>query len=263
MLSLARVAMIYIATRRKNSHRHAGFVHSRLYVLTVLAALLLAQCCVSICDAAPAALPGDTTSPALTPGVSSPREATHADRTRGEYLATAGNCRSCHTPLGAAPFSGGVPFETPFGTLYSSNITPDLNSGIGKWNLNDLTRAMHEGVAPEGSRLFPAFPYPHFTKVADADIEAIYTYLKSLNAVEYSPPANTLLFKQRWGMKSGTECFLMKAATPQIARNRTSGTAVLIWSKDLAIVVRVTRLGIISWPKINRPRIQAVPFWRR
>src|SRR5665213_1360308 len=119
---------------------------------------------------------------------------------RGKYLADAGNCVSCHTRPSGARFSGGVPFTTKLGTIYSSNITPDRETGIGRWNVDDLRRAMHDGIAAGGSRLFPAFPYTSFTKVSDADIGAIYAYLRTLQPVRYSPPANGVLFRQRWGM---------------------------------------------------------------
>ncbi len=119
---------------------------------------------------------------------------------RGKYLTDAGNCMSCHTRPGGAPFSGGVPFATKMGTIYSSNITPDEDTGIGKWQIEDLRRAMHDGIGAGGRRLFPAFPYTSFTKVSDADIDAIYAYLRTLQPVRYTPPANDFLFRQRWGM---------------------------------------------------------------
>jgi mono/diheme cytochrome c family protein len=120
--------------------------------------------------------------------------------TRGKYLADAGNCVSCHTRPGGAPFSGGVPFTTKLGTIYSSNITPDNATGIGRWNVEDFRRAMHDGIAPGGRHLFPAFPYTSFTEVSDADADAIYAYLRTLQAARYSPPANGFLLRQRWGM---------------------------------------------------------------
>jgi mono/diheme cytochrome c family protein len=117
---------------------------------------------------------------------------------RGRYLANAGNCVSCHTRAGAKPFSGGVMFETPFGVIYSSNITPDIDTGIGRWTADDLRRAMHEGIAAGGYRLFPAFPYTSFTKVTDEDVDAIYAYLRTIKAVRYKPPPSDFLFTQRW-----------------------------------------------------------------
>ena len=119
---------------------------------------------------------------------------------RGKYLADIGNCVSCHTRAGGEPFAGGVPFQTPVGTLYSTNITPDPKTGIGSWQADDLRRAMHTGSAPDGSHLFPAFPYTSFTKVTDADVDDIYTYLRTLKPVSYTPPANGALFSVRWPM---------------------------------------------------------------
>jgi len=119
---------------------------------------------------------------------------------RGRYLATAGNCASCHTRTGGAPFAGGLAFETPFGKLYSSNITADPVHGIGNWSPGELRRALHEGVSARGYRLFPAFPYPSFTKITDEDVKAIYAYLQTVAADAYDPPSNSFLLQQRWGM---------------------------------------------------------------
>lgn len=119
---------------------------------------------------------------------------------RGKYLARAGNCFSCHTRPGGVPYTGGVAFETPLGTIYSTNITPDAETGIGSWSVDALRRAMHEGIAADGSRLFPAFPYTSYTKVSDADVAAIYAYLRSLKPERYTPPENSFLFSQRWAL---------------------------------------------------------------
>jgi mono/diheme cytochrome c family protein len=119
---------------------------------------------------------------------------------RGRYLVAAGNCVSCHTRPGGAAFAGGLPFNTPLGRIYSSNITPDARSGIGQWSAADLRRAMHEGIGRGGERLFPAFPYPSFTKVSDPDVDAIYHYLRSIAPVRYTPPANGWVFRLRSGM---------------------------------------------------------------
>jgi mono/diheme cytochrome c family protein len=119
---------------------------------------------------------------------------------QGRYLAAAGNCVSCHTRPGGAPFAGGLPFSTPLGILYSTNITPDVATGIGSWNSADLRLAMQRGVARGGAHLFPAFPYTSFTKVSDADIQAIYAYLRTVPAVRYQPPDNGVLFAMRWPM---------------------------------------------------------------
>lgn len=126
---------------------------------------------------------------------------------RGRYLAVAANCFSCHTRPGGDPLSGGVSFETPFGTLYSSNITSDVKYGIGGWTYEDLRRALHEGISAKGYRLFPAFPYTSFTKMRDPDVRAIYAYLRTVSPQPYSPPANAVLFTQRWVMGLWNELF--------------------------------------------------------
>ena len=86
---------------------------------------------------------------------------------RGEYLARAGDCVACHTADKARPFAGGLPINTPFGTIYTPNITPDPDTGIGQWTDADFLRAMHEGIGKGGERLYPAFPYAEYTKVTD------------------------------------------------------------------------------------------------
>jgi mono/diheme cytochrome c family protein len=113
---------------------------------------------------------------------------------KGEALAGAGYCAECHTTKGGQPFAGGYPMATPFGVIYSTNITPDPETGIGAWSEAAFARAMHEGVARDGSHLFPAFPYDHFTKVSDEDVKALYAYLMTRPPVKASPPANTVPF---------------------------------------------------------------------
>lgn len=102
---------------------------------------------------------------------------------RGRYLALAGNCAGCHTTRGGQPYAGGLPIETPFGTVYSSNLTPDAQNGIGSWSSAHFWRAMHNGRSKDGRLLYPAFPYPNFTQVTREDSDAIYAYLRSV------PPA--------------------------------------------------------------------------
>jgi mono/diheme cytochrome c family protein len=95
---------------------------------------------------------------------------------RGDYLARAGDCIACHTAAGGEPFAGGYGLNTPFGTIYSTNITPDPNTGIGNYTLDDFDRALRQGIAGDGRRLYPAMPYPFFAKVTTADIAALYAY---------------------------------------------------------------------------------------
>lgn len=103
---------------------------------------------------------------------------------RGEYLFAAAGCAGCHTAKGGQLLAGGRALETPFGTFYGPNITPDPEHGIGAWSDEDFLRAMREGIAPDGSHLYPVFPYPSFTKMTDADILDIKAYIFSL------PPSN-------------------------------------------------------------------------
>ena len=113
---------------------------------------------------------------------------------RGKILAGAGYCAACHTRAGGEPFAGGYGLQTPFGIIYSTNITPDPDTGIGRWSLEAFTRAMHEGVSLDGSHLFPAFPYDHFTKVSDDDVKALYAFMMTRPPVRAVAPPNTIPF---------------------------------------------------------------------
>jgi mono/diheme cytochrome c family protein len=110
----------------------------------------------------------------------------------GKKLVAAGDCEGCHTREGGPIFGGGRPLNTPFGTIYTPNITPDAETGIGSWTDDQFYRALHEGIAADGSHLYPAFPYPWFTKVTRADVEAIHAYLKTVPVTSYRSPPNTL-----------------------------------------------------------------------
>ncbi len=113
---------------------------------------------------------------------------------RGKALTEAADCGSCHTADPAKPFAGGKRIETPFGGVYSANLTPDRDTGLGAWSDDDFVRAFRFGVAPDGSRYYPAFPYPHFTKIIRPDILAIRAYLDTFPPVRNTPPSPQL----RW-----------------------------------------------------------------
>ena len=121
---------------------------------------------------------------------------------RGEYLTRAADCQACHSTEGRQPFAGGRPFVLPFGTMYSTNITPDRKTGIGNYTDAQFIRAVHQGIARDGARLYPAMPYASYTFMSDADALAIKAYLFSLAPVDAPPPRNTLAFpfNQRWLM---------------------------------------------------------------
>jgi mono/diheme cytochrome c family protein len=114
---------------------------------------------------------------------------------RGEYLARAADCAACHTAPGGKPFAGGVAFKLPMiGTLYSTNITPDKDTGIGAWSDEDFVRALHDGIDKEAERLYPVFPYTSYTLMTRDDALAIKAYLFSLKPINYRPPANDVAF---------------------------------------------------------------------
>lgn len=113
---------------------------------------------------------------------------------RGEYLARAGDCVACHSVPNGKPFAGGRPMPTPFGALYVPNITPDDDTGIGKWTPDEFYRMMHSGVSRDGTLLYPAMPFASYTKVTRADSDAIYAYLMSVPPVKQPNRPHELKF---------------------------------------------------------------------
>jgi mono/diheme cytochrome c family protein len=103
---------------------------------------------------------------------------------RGAYLVRVGNCMACHTARGGAAWAGGRAIDTPFGTVYSTNLTPDPEHGIGGWSADDFWRALHLGRSRDGRMLYPAFPYPNYTEVTRADADAMFAYLRTVPAVK-------------------------------------------------------------------------------
>jgi len=112
----------------------------------------------------------------------------------GRYLATLGNCATCHTAEGGQPFAGGVELRTPFGVLYSTNITMDEETGIGSWTFENFYQAMKQGTRPDGTHLYPAFPYTSFAKMTDEDIASLYLYMKTVEPVNIAARPNNLKF---------------------------------------------------------------------
>ncbi len=113
---------------------------------------------------------------------------------RGEYLTKAADCIACHSRAQSASFSGGRAFKLAFGVIYSSNITPDNETGIGTWSDAEFLQAMHEGVGKHGQHLYPVFPYASYALLTDADVLAIKAYLSTLAPIHYIPPANEVAF---------------------------------------------------------------------
>ena len=149
----------------------------------VVLLLALAGCAVS------------TLGPAPTGGAPADKAAFDlAAVTRGAQLALIGNCNTCHTAPGGKPYAGGLALATPFGTLYSTNITPDPNTGIGAWSKGEFLRAVKTGTDRQGRHYYPAFPYDHFALLNPQDVEALFAFLMTRNPVQARAPANQLLF---------------------------------------------------------------------
>jgi len=116
----------------------------------------------------------------------------------GEYVVRIGGCRHCHTAEDGSPFAGGRPLETPFGTFYTPNITADQSVGIGAWSEVEFLRALGQGVAPDGSHLYPAFPYTSYTRMSGEDAKAIYAYLRSQPTSDRVNREHDLAWYLRW-----------------------------------------------------------------
>jgi mono/diheme cytochrome c family protein len=151
--------------------------------LAVVVSIVVAAGLAASCSAPPAS---QSAEPA-------PRSFDRALVAKGAQLASIGNCMGCHTAPDGKPYAGGYPLKTQFGTVYGSNITPDSETGIGRWSEADFTRAMREGVAPEGHHYYPAFPYEYFTRLRDEDIQALYAFVMTREPVRNTPPANRML----------------------------------------------------------------------
>jgi nicotinate dehydrogenase subunit B len=151
----------------------------------------IAAACTAAIGIGAALLPGRAIAPIARPDGSVYSAATIA---RGAQLAALGNCAECHTSLGGARNAGGRTLETPFGTIHATNITPDVETGIGAWSYPAFERAMRDGLHRDGRQLYPAFPYTHFARTSDADLQALYAYLMAQPAVRAVQPANVLAF---------------------------------------------------------------------
>jgi mono/diheme cytochrome c family protein len=165
---------------------------------------------------------------------------------KGAELALIGNCNSCHTREDGAAYAGGRPLETPFGTIYATNITPDPDTGIGAWSETAFRRALREGVRRDGAHLYPAFPYDHFTKLEDGDVRALYAFLMTREPIRAQTPANALPFPKSeraliagWKLLFFTPGELKPDPTLSAELNR-----VRIWSKGSRIAGPATRLAI-------------------
>jgi mono/diheme cytochrome c family protein len=164
---------------------------------------------------------------------------------RGRELAAIGNCNDCHTVRGGSSFAGGLPVPTPFGTIYSSNITPDPETGIGRWSEAAFRRAMRSGVNRDGQHLYPTFPYDHFTNVSDEDNAALYAYLMTRPAVHAPARENTLSFPldQRFVI-AGWKLLFLRRGTYQ-----PDSTKSTEWNRGAYLVEGLAHCGSCHTPR--------------
>jgi mono/diheme cytochrome c family protein len=164
---------------------------------------------------------------------------------RGRELAAIGNCGTCHTVRGGEDFSGGLPVPTSFGTIYSSNITPDAETGIGRWPEDAFRRAMRSGVDRDGQHLYPTFPYDHFTNVSDEDDQALYAYLMTRQPVHAPARVNQLRFplNQRFVI-AGWKLLFLRHDT-----YRPDATKSAEWNRGAYLVEGLAHCGACHTPR--------------
>ena len=164
---------------------------------------------------------------------------------RGRVLAAAGDCIVCHTAPGGAPNAGGRAMATPFGTVYSTNLTPDAATGLGAWSFSAFQRAMREGVSRDGHHLYPAFPYTAFTQTTDADLTALYAYLMAQPAVASPPPQTRLAFpfNIRPLMAMWNAMFLSPGPVPAVATRSAE------WNRGAYLVNGLGHCGACHTPR--------------
>ena len=177
---------------------------------------------------------------------------------RGKYLAEAADCAACHTAPGGAPFAGGLPMQSGFGTIYATNITPDPDDGIGRWSAEDFWRALHDGVRRDGAQLYPAMPYTSYRGMTRADADAIYAYVMQLRPMKVANRRTELNFpfNIRLGMLGWNMLFLHNSL-PAVSDGRTPA-----WQRGRYLVNVLghcgechTPRGIVGEMKLSRSLI--------
>jgi mono/diheme cytochrome c family protein len=164
---------------------------------------------------------------------------------KGEILAAEGHCVSCHTRPGGPALAGGYGVNTPFGIIYGTNITPDPDTGIGRWPLEAFDRAMREGVSRDGSHLFAAFPYDVFTKLYDDDIKALYAYLMTRPPVSATVPANTIPFPLNIrALQEGWKILFFRSG-----RYRTDPSKSAEWNRGAYLAEALSNCGGCHTPR--------------
>ncbi|SCX37885.1 Cytochrome c, mono-and diheme variants [Nitrosospira sp. Nsp1] len=165
----------------------------------------------------------------------------------GEYLAKVADCASCHTAgPHHPPFAGGLPINSPFGVIYSTNITPDPATGIGRYSYADFSRAVREGIARDGRRLYPAMPYASFAAATESDMQALYAYfMQGVKPVHHTPPQTRLVFpfSQRWGLMFWSAAF----ANQKTYQSRTDRDTQ--WNRGAYLVQTFGHCGACHTPR--------------
>jgi mono/diheme cytochrome c family protein len=164
---------------------------------------------------------------------------------RGRELAAIGNCSDCHTLRSGKSFAGGLPVPTPFGTIYSSNITPDAETGIGRWPEAAFRRAMRSGVNRDGQHLYPTFPYDHFTNVSDEDDTALYAFLMTRPPVHAPARANQLSFPlDQRPVIAGWKLLFLRRDTYQADSTKSAE-----WNRGAYLVEGLAHCGACHTPR--------------
>jgi nicotinate dehydrogenase subunit B len=189
-----------------------------------------------------AVVPWRSIAPIARPDASTYSEATIA---RGRQLAALGDCAVCHTVANGVINAGGRAIETPFGTIYATNITPDVETGIGAWSYPAFERAMREGIHRDGRHLYPAFPYTHFARTSDADLQALYAYLMAQPAVRADTPKNDLAFPFNWRpLLAGWNALFHRAGTFEADATKSAA-----WNRGAYLVEGLGHCGACHSPR--------------
>ncbi|MGP4132025.1 cytochrome c [Pantoea tagorei] len=166
---------------------------------------------------------------------------------KGEYLSRLGDCMACHSVAGKPDYAGGLAIESNLGTIYSTNITPDKEHGIGNYSEQQFSDAVRKGVLPDGSRLYPAMPYPDYAKISDEDMHALYLYfMKGVQPSADRPPETRLSFpfSSAGGCVSGTGPLPVTSRSSQLAAPLKRSTAVPISLRALATAAAAIRRAV-------------------
>jgi nicotinate dehydrogenase subunit B len=202
----------------------------------------IAALCAAVTGIAAAVLPWGSIAPIARPDASVYSEATLA---RGRQLAALGDCAVCHTKTNGTVNAGGRAIETPFGVIYSTNITPDVETGIGDWSYPAFERSMREGIHRDGRHLYPAFPYTHFAKASDADLQALYAHLMAQTPVRADNRNPTLTFPFNWRPLMAGWNALFHRAGPFEADATKSAT----WNRGAYLVEGLGHCGACHSPR--------------